>query len=362
VDDARIQPVDDESESQNWKRDDIVARILRRWRELTGDKLTRDGDRRTLVACSGGADSIALAFALSRISGSSVIAHIRHDIRSEEETDADRELVRFRAEQWGVEFVSRDIRVKSLPGNLEANARSGRYSVLQDLAEEHDCPYIATGHHADDQLETLLMHLMRGSGLRGMTGMRAKTQLERSTLVRPMLDIPRDEIVQMLRRAAITWRDDPTNQDHAYFRNRIRHDVVPMMRSVCPSIAARASDWTNDLMSIRAMMDEMIDKAIGDASSTPDGMIWDRRVFRSFPEPVLGMLPNRVCRLLCANQGQDLISRETINAWIRGVKSFSTEPTQHRIGPMVCFIDAHRVRIAPVSDVEQDGTEAQYES
>ncbi len=361
MDDARFQPGGDRSESHNWKRDELVARILRRWRELTGDKNTRDRDRRTLIACSGGADSVALAFALSRIPGACVIAHIRHDIRLEAETKADQGLVQSLADAWGVPCVVQDLLVKDQPGNLEANARAGRYAILQGIANEQGCHFIAIGHHADDQLETILMHLMRGSGVRGMRGMSPLTQFDEVPVIRPMLDVSRDEIEQLLMSASIAWREDETNRDVEYLRNRIRHELVPVMRSICPEIAYRASDWSDDLMQIRSMMEHMVDDVVQKSTQTNEGMNWDRAVFRSCPEPILGMLPHSVCADLCANAGQDSISRETIRAWIRSVKSGSTDPSRHRIGPMVCFIDAHHVRFVPASD-EHVETEVHHES
>lgn len=361
MNDARFQPGDDRSESHNWKRDETVARILRRWRELTGDKSTRDRDRRTLVACSGGADSICLAFALSQIQGACVIAHIRHDIRANTDTGEDRTLVRALADAWGVPCVVRDLAVRDSPGNLESNARDGRYALLQEIAKEQECNAIAIGHHADDQLETILMHLMRGSGVRGMRGMSTSTQFDDVPVIRPMLDVTRDEIERLLVDAGITWREDETNRDTAFLRNRVRHELVPSMRSICPEIAHRAADWSADLSQILSMMEDAVERVVQESTRSSDGMKWDRAEFRHYPEPILGMLPHRVCATICDNVGQDSISRDTIRAWIRSVKSSSTDPSHHRIGPMVCFIDAHQVRFVLASDDHVE-TEVHHES
>jgi tRNA(Ile)-lysidine synthase len=337
---------------QNWKRDELVARILRRWRALTGDKHTRDDQRKTLVACSGGADSVALAFAISRIPDSCVIAHIRHDIRSEPETLQDQQLVKDLADEWGVELVTRDLCVRDLAGNLESNARAGRYAILQEIATAHRCAFIATGHHADDQLETLLMNMMRGSGIRGMSGMSPKGSREGIEIIRPMLAITHTEIIELLERAKIPWREDPTNADASLLRNRIRHEVLPVLRSICPEIAPRASAWASDLGAVEDLLQKHLDELFASGTETSEGIIWDRAVFRTCPDPVLGLVPQRVCAQLCQGTGQDTITRETIEAWIRAVKSDSTDPTRHRIGPMVCFIDAHRVCFERAGNVE----------
>lgn len=343
---------------QNWKRDELVARILRRWRVLTGDKHTRDDQRKTLVACSGGADSVALAFAISRIPDSCVIAHIRHDIRSEPETLHDQQLVNDLADEWGVECVTRDLRVRNLPGNLESNARAGRYAILKEIARTRQCGFIATGHHADDQLETLIMSMMRGSGIRGMSGMSPKSLREGIEIIRPMLAITHTAIIELLERAKIPWREDPSNADTSLLRNRIRHEAIPLLRSICPEIATRASAWASDLESVEDLLDEHLNELFARGTEHPDGIIWDRAVFRTCPDPVIGLVPQRVCAQLCQGKGQDTITRETIEVWVRAVKSGSTDPTHHRIGPMVCFIDAHRVCFERAGNVERVSKES----
>lgn len=356
VDDARRQPSPAQPDPHNWKRDETVARILRRWRELSGDKLTRDNQRRTLIACSGGADSLALAFALSQVPGSCVIAHVRHDIRSPEDTVLDRGLVKSLADRWGVEFEAQELDVRDLAGNLEANARKGRYAILHQLAVKHECRYIATGHHADDQLETLMMHLMRGSGIRGMGGMPPRREYAQLHIIRPMLEIQKQDLVALLRRAGIDWREDATNLDTSHQRNRIRHELVPVLREICPDIATRSAYWTEDINRVRTIIDEQADQIIDIADTGSDGISWSRQSLRQQPDALLGLLPFSLCDKLHDGRGRDSISRETIRAWVRGLKSDSTDPSTHRIGPMVCYIDAHRVRFTDARD-EQNDTE-----
>lgn len=356
VDDARRQSTSGLPGTHNWKRDETVARILRRWRELSGDKDTRDRQRRTLVACSGGADSVALAFALSRVPGSCVIAHVRHDIRSQRETQLDLELVKSLAEAWGVQFDAQDLAILDKPGNLEANAREGRYAILNQIALEHNCHFIATGHHADDQLETLLMNLMRGSGLRGMSGMPKSRTQEGVKIIRPMLEIEKQHLVSLLERAGIRWCEDETNRDSSHLRNRIRHEVIPSLRDITPKIATRAAHWAEDLDAAGMIISEQVDRVVDQSASSPGTITWERAILRDCPDLLLGMLPHRLCIKLCSGEGLDSISRDMIRAWVRGVKSVATDPSCHRLGPMVCFIDAHLIRFTRASN-EQDFTE-----
>jgi tRNA(Ile)-lysidine synthase len=338
----------------NWRQDDLVARILRRWRMLTGDKQTRDDERRTLVACSAGADSVVLAFAISRVPQSCVIAHIEHDIRPPEHTQADSAFVRSLAQQWGVPFTHASVQVRSKPGNLEANARSARYAALQQLAFEHNCPFIASAHHADDQLETLLMNLMRGSGIRAMSGMQGVTPLDQTTLIRPMLDITRDEIVELLQRTSIDWREDETNSDISLTRNRIRHQLLPVMRLIDPRIAEHASQWASDLSQVESLINEQVETVINCAERAQSAWRWSRDMFRDQSELILGCLPHEYVVRAMERVGLDSITRRSIVAWVRSVKSNDTDPAIHRIGPIVSRVDAHSVTLEPANDTQQD--------
>lgn len=351
--DASGRQPDQRSSTASWRQDDLVAPILRRWRQLTGDKNTRDEQRRTLVACSGGADSVALAFVIAQIPGSCVIAHIQHDIRNPEHTHADRELVESLAHRCGVPFTHAPARVAGLPGNLEANARNARYQALQQLASEHNCPFIATAHHADDQLETLMINLMRGSGLRAMGGMAPATSLGRSVLIRPMLEINREQIRSLLSRASLRWNEDDTNRDTSYTRNKIRHQLLPVMRQIDPDIAQHAAQWAADFSQAQRLIDTQVTQIVDQASRTDQAWTWDRSVLSDQSSFLLGFLPGRFCIDNLNRIGLDQITRRAIEAWSRAVKSDSTDPTTHRIGPIVAHVDAHSVCIEPANDTDQ---------
>jgi tRNA(Ile)-lysidine synthase len=207
----------------------------------------RDAARRTLVACSGGADSAALAIALAGRSGgaraSIVLAHIVHDLRPEREALADRDRTRALAAMLGVECVEGVARVRSLKGNAEANARRSRYAALAALAIEHQCQFVATGHQGNDQLETLLMRLLRGSGLRGLRAIRASRGIGRGVvLVRPMLGVTREDAERLCAIATYEPAIDATNADVSRLRSALRHEVVPILARMNPGVYAHATD------------------------------------------------------------------------------------------------------------------------
>jgi len=206
---------------------------------------------RGVVAVSGGADSVAL---LRKVHGAGVpvvAAHLNHGLRGTE-SDADEAFVAELAEALGIPFRSK--RADAFTGNLEAAAREARYAFLGDVATECGAAWVATGHTADDQAETILFHLMRGTGLGGLRGIAAERELRPGvTLVRPMLRTSRSEVVAYLAEVGQDHRHDASNDDRRFTRNRIRHELLPLMRTFNPDVAGalgqfavQANEWHAD--------------------------------------------------------------------------------------------------------------------
>ena len=165
-------------------------------------------------AVSGGADSVAL-LVLACASGLQVTAwHVDHGLRDNSHTEA--AFVRELAAQLGAHFESRTVAVDSA-ANVEAHAREARYAVLPSG--------VLTGHTADDQAETILINLLRGSGTRGLAGMQP-------TMQRPLLQLRRSETQSLCDELGITYFRDPSNDDDRFQRNRIRHEVLPLLESL----------------------------------------------------------------------------------------------------------------------------------
>ena len=170
----------------------------------------------TSVECavSGGADSVAL-MVLACVANLNVTAwHVDHGLRENSHTEA--ALVAQLASQLGAQFESRAVSVEQ-GANTEARAREARYAVLP--------PDVMTGHTADDQAETILINLLRGSGTRGLAGMQPTAQ-------RPLLHIRRSETQALCNALGIAVFHDPSNNDERFQRNRIRHEVLPLMESL----------------------------------------------------------------------------------------------------------------------------------
>lgn len=193
-----------------------------------------------LVGCSGGADSLALVHALCALAperGWRVEAtYVHHGLRLEADREA--ELLAARMAAWGVPFRVARVVARPAPGQSpEEAARDARYAALNALARASGATRLALGHHADDQLETVLLRLTKGSALPGLLGIPARREQEEGPcIVRPLLGIPRATIEAYLTRNALDWFEDETNRDAAIPRNRLRHQVSPVLRGLNPSL------------------------------------------------------------------------------------------------------------------------------
>lgn len=205
----------------------------------------RDADRPTLVACSAGVDSSALAIALAGVRPSPVVGHVVHDLRDRAASLADRDAAVRLAERLGLRFVEAESPIRAVGGNLEGAARRARYAALTEMATRNDCRHIATAHHADDQLETVLMRLLRGSGPRGLGGVMPVRRLgpgeNALTIVRPMLMMGRETAVNICRWFGWEWTEDASNRDESFIRNAIRARVIPELKALRPDAAERAA-------------------------------------------------------------------------------------------------------------------------
>jgi tRNA(Ile)-lysidine synthase len=203
--------------------------------------LVRPGDR-ILIAFSGGPDSTALLslfLAVRRELRLKVaLAHFNHRLRpaaKEDETFA-----RESAAKYGLPIVvgSRDVRgyAQRRKMNLEEAGRELRYDFLKSAAKKLRADRIATGHTADDQAETVLMRLLRGTGLRGLGGIRPASE---GGVIRPLLGIERKAIARWLAARRLDFRTDESNLDLRFFRNRIRHEVLPLLKRIEPKVVSQ---------------------------------------------------------------------------------------------------------------------------
>jgi len=198
-------------------------------------------DVHVVLAVSGGADSMALLRAARTVKsicggkGRLHVVHVDHRLRGPEST-ADAQWLARQCEllKTPLTICQGDVRPLAMAqgDGVEAAARDQRYQLLTQTAEQIGARYVVTGHTSDDQVETVLFRLLRGSGLRGISGIRGNRPLSHSvTLVRPLLDCWRRDLVKYLNSLGQPFREDLTNNDTHFTRNRIRLDLLPRLRS-----------------------------------------------------------------------------------------------------------------------------------
>lgn len=226
-----------------------------------------------LVAVSGGADSLALLHTLHEFGYPLVCATFNHQLRPEAADEVAH--VQQIAQSLGIPFVTNSVDVAAYAGteglSTEEAARVLRYRFLFREARNLGAQAIATGHTADDQAETVLMHFLRGAGLAGLKGMPARVVLpifdivpqggDEIPLVRPLLDWQRADTEAYCREHGLSPIYDPTNRDTAYFRNRLRHELIPTLEGYNPRIRQALARTALALQGDEALLAELVDAA-----------------------------------------------------------------------------------------------------
>ena len=193
-----------------------------------------------VIAVSGGADSVALLRVVHRLwsrsagKGGIIVGHINHQTRGKQ-SDEDEKWVANLAAQLNLPFAGKKMLGMSPSSNfgegLESILRQHRFKHLLQIANQHGARFIALGHNRDDQIETVLFRILRGTGLSGLAGIPRSRILDHGvTLVRPLLEFARDAILQYLSRKGQTFLNDCTNTEESFTRNRIRHKLLPELR------------------------------------------------------------------------------------------------------------------------------------
>ncbi|MDT0686645.1 tRNA lysidine(34) synthetase TilS [Autumnicola psychrophila] len=210
-----------------------------------------------LLAVSGGLDSVALAYLCKAAKLEFSIAHCNFNLRGEE-SDGDEDFVIDLADELEVEVFVQNFDTEAFAEeakiSIQMAARELRYNWFQELSDTLKFEYILTAHHANDNLETFLINLVRGTGLEGLSGI----LIENDRIIRPMLDFSRKEIETYARDNSIKWREDSSNASTKYLRNKIRHDVVPMLEELNPQLLQSFSQTQAHLKESEALIDDYI--------------------------------------------------------------------------------------------------------
>lgn len=263
---------------------------------------------RVLVAVSGGADSVALLAALARLQSRQgipaqlFVAHLNHQLRGAE-SDGDETFVRELAARFELAALSERIDVAAAAAmtgqNLEATARRLRYDFLRRAAEACGAGYVFTAHTLDDQAETVLLRLLRGSGAEGLRAIHQRMALsEQVQLLRPLLTVTRAEVLEHCAAYQLSFRTDGSNLSLEFTRNRVRHELLPLLRTFnprCAEILARTAKLlTEDEEYLKGAMSKALSQATGE----------DTRLGVSFLRTLAPAIQRRVLRAWVQTESQ----------------------------------------------------------
>ena len=247
---------------------------------------------RILVACSGGPDSMALLYLLQDIATHRHtmykigVAIVDHCIRPESKNEV--LWLQHQVEELGLPFYSATFDVprlsKEYKKSEETIGRQIRYQWLNEIARSEGYDYISVAHHKDDQAESILAHIIRGSGLNGLTGMSVVQSEYAIPVVRPLLDVTKENLLAYIGTKHISYCVDSTNEDVRYQRNRIRHRIIPELEAVNPAvvdaIVRLGSSVNEDVMVISDLTSRTFDKLV---SIDEDEVRISRRALRQEP-------------------------------------------------------------------------------
>ncbi|WP_075341159.1 tRNA lysidine(34) synthetase TilS [Tenacibaculum agarivorans] len=215
--------------------------------------------KKLLVAVSGGVDSIVLSHLLYTLNFEVSLAHCNFKLRGKD-SDEDEDFVKSFAKKLGIDSftISFDTKNYALENKLSTQiaARELRYEWFDCLVIENDFDYIVTAHHADDNLETFLINLTRGTGLDGLIGIPEVN----GKIVRPLLTFSREDILKYAKEHSIEWREDYTNQEVKYVRNKIRHQIVPVLKEINPNILKTFDKVSGFLSESKQIIDDRIEE------------------------------------------------------------------------------------------------------
>ena len=296
-----------------------------------------------IAAVSGGRDSVALATSLATLSDAGHIAavtigHVHHHRRPEADDEA--ALVEETAARLRLPFAIRHL--DEDPHATPAQLRASRYEALEAIASASQAPMIATAHQAQDQLETVIAAIVRGTGPRGLVGMPAIRPLsDNVSLVRPMLEVDRSAAGELCSLAGLTWCDDPTNTDPETLRGLLRRDVLPVLESLRPGVASRLASGT----AVRAAASLALDEAVVRPQEMGDDAVqWSRHSLADVGKGLCQASLMATARSMVG--GADGLS----SASILSATTAILDTRQHRrvfeIGcGVVAIVDAMRVRM-----------------
>ncbi len=218
-------------------------------------------DKKILIATSGGVDSVVLAHLFSKLDFKTELAHCNFQLRGKE-SDMDAQFVEELGKQLKCKFHLKKFNTAQYSEenkvSIQVAARELRYKWFSEVADSNNIDHIATAHHADDNLETFLINLSRGTGLDGLTGIPKQNE----NIIRPLLPFSKEQILTFAKANGIDWREDQSNTETKYARNKIRHNIIPTLKELNPNVLSSFTKTINHLSESRVIVDEKVSEVL----------------------------------------------------------------------------------------------------
>ena len=297
-------------------------------------------DDRILLTVSGGVDSMVMLSLFTRCGYSVGVAHCNFQLRGAE-SDEDEVLVEQQAAKFGIPFYNRRFEtaaeMERTGESMEMAARRLRYAWFNDLSAEHGYSAIAIAHHADDSIETFFINLLRGTGLRGLTGI--STQVGK--VIRPLLFASRKEILEYAVQHRIPFREDSSNRSTKYLRNKIRLGLIPRIREINPKFTELMRGNLERLTDAQLFINHGIERIHALVVEHRDGIdtIYPERIDPAFPQQFV------IYELLTSSYG---FKGDTVDALCRALKQGATGKRFYA-RDRVAVIDRGRIVVAPIA-------------
>lgn len=260
----------------------IAEQLNRNLYELCG----YEAGQNILAACSGGADSVALVHALHECGIPFSVAHVNYNLRGEESKGDEKYVSELCARLQVPLYIKQSSRTEldSVSQNLQNAARILRYNFFQSIADAEQITSIATAHQSDDQLETVLMNFLRGTGINGLSGMKFKD----GKIIRPLLNLSSADLRNYLQEKNVEWREDSSNNTDDYLRNRIRRHLVPALNACDDRNGEGWRKTINNLVDSDQLLASLIEQHADQIVSIhADGIHFKKSELVNSPEPRL---------------------------------------------------------------------------
>ncbi len=241
--------------------------MLEKFKHHIENQLTFLSESKILIAISGGQDSVVLTHLCKSLNLNITLAHCNFKLRGDE-SDADENFVVNLAQELDIEVFLESFDTKTYAENeklsIQMAARELRYHWFESLLKDLKYDYVLTAHHADDQIETILINLTRGSGLKGLTGIPEINDY----IIRPLLPFSKEELESYAKNNKLNWREDSSNASEVYLRNKLRHRIVPILKEMSPDLVSSFNKTISNLKDSASIIDDKIvdfkSKAIAD--------------------------------------------------------------------------------------------------